>query len=438
VRQKAANLKNNIMKLFLVSCLWITSGTSGQNIVKDDIINFWNAYDKIVTTQDSVMQYRYLRELYIDKATPGLQSLIRVRNYSDKEFVDAIRKYPKFWASIRPKTLDTDEPSREISSDIALLKKLYPAMKPAVIYYAIGAFRTNGTSEGDRILLGAELALADNSTVIEELPAWRQTFYKDYNPRQNIGLLCTHEYIHTQQKELIHNLLSKCLYEGVAEFVACTATGKKSNSPAIAFGKANEQAIEEQFVKDLYLMSNDYNWLWGENRNSFGVRDLGYYVGYEICERYYNLSDDKSKAIQELIELDFTDEAEVERIVNKTQFLPKTLSALYDDYEKERPVIVSVQPFANGSKKVRPGTTAITVTFSEPLNGYHTSIDYGPLGDAAFPVIKAERMWSADKKTWTFTADLQPNRRYQILISNNFQKENGVRLKPYLIDFTTE
>jgi hypothetical protein len=413
------------------------SQNTNQAFVASDIDNFWTAYDKIISTTDSVQQYSYLKEFYIEKASPGLISLLEVRNYTSKEFIEAINKYPKFWKSIRPNTVNYKELYPSIETDIKKLKKVYPDLKPSTIYFSIGAFRTNGTIQNDRILIGSELTLADNATIIDELPEWRKPFFKEYQPRKNIALLCTHEYIHTQQNKLVENLLSMCLYEGVAEFISCKATGKKSNSPAIEFGKVNQEKVINQFVADLFLMSNNYNWLWGDNTNQLKVRDLGYYIGYEICERYYNLSKDKTKAIKELIELDYTNEEQVERIVDTTKLLSKTLENLKEDYEKQRPKVASIKPFNNGSKAVKPGLTKITITFSAPLNGHHTGIDYGPLGETFCPKINVARIWSDNGKSWTFEADLKPNQHYQILISNNFRKQNGVRLKPYLIDFKT-
>ena len=167
------------------------------------------------------------------------------------------------------------------------------------------------------------------------------------------------------------------------------------------------------------------------------VRDLGYYIGYEICERYYNQSKDKQKAIKELIELDYTNEIEVERIVNLTKLLPKTLEELNNDYEKQRPTVINMTPFENGSQNVKSGITKITITFSEPLNGNNDGIDFGPLGQEYYPKIKPKKIWSDNGQSWTFDADLKPNKHYQILISNNFRKKNGVRTKSYLIDFKT-
>lgn len=430
-------MKNFFLALFLITAKLSFSQTVDQKFVSTDIDNFWNAYDKIITEKDTTKQYSFLKELYIDKATPGLKSLIEVRNYTSKNFIDAINKYPKFWNSIRPNTLSVKEVYPEIEADIKKLKEAYPDLKPSTIYFSIGAFRTNGTIQNDRILIGSELSLADEKTFINELPEWRQPFYKEYEPRKNIALLCTHEYVHTQQKELVENLLSMCLYEGIAEFISCKVTGKKSSSPAIEFGKNNQEKVINQFIADLYIISNNYNWLWGENKNSLKIRDLGYYIGYEISERYYNTSKDKTKAIKTLVELDYHNEKEMEQIVDAAKLFPKSVKKLNQDYEKQRPTVLAISGFKNGSQKVKSGLTAITITFSEPLNGRNTGIDFGPLGEEFCPKISPERNWSSDNKSWTFKADLLPNKKYQILITNNFRKQNGIRLKPYLIEFQT-
>jgi len=405
--------------------------------VSTDIENFWNAYDKITTTKDSVQQYRLLRELYLNKGTDGLKGIIEVRDYSEKEFIDWITQNPKFWNSIRPNTLKVKDIYPKINTNIKKLKKAYPDIKPSTIYFTIGAFRTGGTIQGNKVLIGSELSLADKTTIIDELPGWRQSFYKTQNPLKELPLLCTHEYIHTQQKELVLNLLSMCLYEGVAEFISCKVTNTKSDTPAIEFGKANQKIVVDKFVTDLFVMTNNYNWLWGENRNELKVRDLGYYIGYEICERYYNLSKNKTKAIKELIELDYTDEREVERIVNSTKLLPKTLDELYKEYENQRPKVVSIVPFENGNQKVKAGIIQISINFSEEMDTSQRGFDYGPLGENYIYKFKQLVGWSNNNKTITIEVGIEPNKQYQALITNRFRSKNGFALKPYLIDFKT-
>lgn len=422
-----------LMSLFLAHA----SVAQKQVFVTTDIDNFWNAYDTIIATTDSIQRYQLLKQFYLNKASDGLKSLREVRNYTEQEFVTAITSYPAFWKSIKPDMRSVSQLFPSIKADINKLRQAYPPLKPAVIYFSVGAFRTNGTIQGNRVLIGSELSLADSTTVVGELPEWRQAFYKAYSPKKNLALLCTHEYIHTQQKTVVENLLSMCLYEGVAEFVSCLVTGKKSASPAIGYGKAHQKKVVDLFVQDLFTMNNNYNWLWGENRNELRVRDLGYYIGYEICERYYKMSGDSKKAIWELIELDYTNEAEVERIVDAAGLLPQKLEVLHRNYENSRPTVTAIMPFKNGDQAVKSGLTGITLAFSEPLNGYNTGIDFGPLGENFCPEIGRNREWSSDGKSWTFEAELKPNQQYQILISNNFRKQNGVRLKPYLIEFKT-
>lgn len=429
-------------RLFLIiTSLTLSTYSFAQNnkqtFVSTDIDNFWVAYDKITSTKDSVEQYKYLKELYIDKGSQGLKSLIELKNYTDKNFIDAIAKYPKFWNSLKPKTLNVKELYPEIETDIQKLKNAYPDLKPSTIYFTIGSFRSNGTTQNNAILIGSELTLADNSTSIEELPEWRQPFYREYNQRKNIALLCVHEYIHTQQKELVQNLLSMCLYEGVAEFVSCKVTGRKSNTPAIEFGKANQKEVVNLFVSDLFIMSNNYNWLWGENRNHLKIRDLGYYIGYEICERYYNLSKDKTKAIKELIELDYSNEKEVERIVDLTKLLPKTLEELYSDYDKQRPTVVSISPFENGSQKVKSGIIQMSINFSTEMDVNYRGFDYGPLGENHIYKFRQLIGWSNNNKTITVEVEIDSNKQYQALITNSFRNKSGFALKPYLIDFKT-
>ena len=230
-----------------------------QKFVATDIDNFWKAYDKIIPTTDSAKQFTFLKELYLNKATPGLKSIIEKRNYTENEFINSINNYPKFWTSIRPNTLKVKSLYPKINADILKLKKAYPDLNPSTIYFTVGAFRSGRTIHENKILIGSELSLADKNTYVEELPIWRKPYYKTQNPFQEVPLLCTHEYIHTQQNELVEDLLSMCLYEGIAEFISCKVTGKKSDAPAIEFGKANQKIVIDKFVTDLYIMHNDYN-----------------------------------------------------------------------------------------------------------------------------------------------------------------------------------
>ncbi|HRI28752.1 MAG TPA: hypothetical protein PK715_11900, partial [Chitinophagales bacterium] len=142
-------------KLKLI-CITILIGCSlqikGQNVVWTDVDNFWLAYDKIIQTKDSVTQYNLLEDLYFSKATDGLIAMRQVRNYTAKDYIDVINNYPNFWNSIRKNTLRAIEFGEEFNYGIEKLRQLYPALKPAKIYFTIGAMRSNGTTLDSLVL----------------------------------------------------------------------------------------------------------------------------------------------------------------------------------------------------------------------------------------------------------------------------------------------
>lgn len=62
-------MKNLFQMFFLVLTLSCYCQTKNQKFVATDIDNFWNAYEKIISTNDTVKQYNFLKEFYTDKGT---------------------------------------------------------------------------------------------------------------------------------------------------------------------------------------------------------------------------------------------------------------------------------------------------------------------------------------------------------------------------------
>lgn len=424
-------MKHLIRFLLLLSLL---KASAQQTIITADIDHFWEAFDEISQTKDSVEQHQLLNDLYISKATDGLQSLLRVRRYTPKMYIDAINNYPKFWHSIRKNTFQSKKIGKEINLEISKLQKIYPDLKPVPIYFAIGVFRTNGTIDGPKVLIGSEMALSDKSVITDELPEHPKQFNKMYTPINDIGLLCTHEYVHTQQKPLAHNLLSYCLYEGIAEFVSTLATEKSSNTPAVAFGKANLNRVRDQFEADVFIPSKTYQWLWSEN-TIFGQRDLGYSVGFEVAQNYYNKAADKSKAIKDMIEIDYSNEIEIETFVDQSGYLSQPITALFEHFEKSRPYVTRVSPFED-SQNISADTETVTIHFSKPMDRINRGFEFGPLGEDHVLRVQEIIGFAPDRKSFSYKVQLEPKKRYQCVVSNRFTSD-GIPLKPYLIDITT-
>lgn len=171
-----------------------------DRVIVKDIANFWLAYDQIQTTDDTLQQRQFINELFINKASNGQKAMFAARNYSDKEYLDAIHNFPKFWNSIRRHTEHSASYTGVMTEGIDALNALYPELKPAKIYLTIGALRSNGTTLDSLVLIGSELAFADSSTVSSEFPE-RLSHLESYfntNPRENLLFLNIHEYVHTQ------------------------------------------------------------------------------------------------------------------------------------------------------------------------------------------------------------------------------------------------
>ncbi|UPT65235.1 MAG: hypothetical protein M0D57_11725 [Sphingobacteriales bacterium JAD_PAG50586_3] len=407
-------------------------------IVTTDIANFWNAYDKIKATPDTAEHYKLINTLFIDKGTPGLKAIMQAREYIDTSYVEAIKNYPNFWQSVRANTLKADQLAKVISNDVAKIKDIYPSLKATTIYFTVGALRTSGTTLDNIVLIGSEIALGDSTTIVSELPAnfsHLATYFKS-NPIKDIVFLNVHEYVHTQQKTTVGNhLLAQCVLEGVAEFVTVTATGKQSPTPAIAYGKANASKVrsvfEQQFLNPFYGF-----WLYSNADNEFNTRDLGYYVGYAICESYYNKATDKKAAIKNMIELDYNDDKALLKFIDESGYFNKPIKDVQQAYEKSRPTVANVS-IKNGSKNISPTLSTLTITFSEKIDERFRNFDYGPLGENHVLRITKFTGYGSDGKSALFEIAMEPNKHYQLLVGGGWRNEKGISLQPYLIDFET-
>ncbi len=431
--------------LIILSLVAIFASCKAQQdtptVIATDIENFWNAYDKITSTRDSIQQYAYLDNLFLQKGTPGLHAMMARKNYTPKSYIDAINNYPKFWNSVRQNTYRASEFAEAIEAEIAQLKQLYPDLKPSTIYFTIGALLSGGTTLDDMVLIGSEIALADSTAVTEELPDWFRANLRthfDSNPIEDVVLLNVHECVHTQQRpQGGYDLLSQCLYEGVAEFVSVVATGKPSVAPCIAFGQANEARVKARFTKEIF--SPNYNdWLYNNFDNEFEIRDLGYYVGYAICEAYYEKASDKQAAIKALIEIDYGSSKAVERIVEASGYFDTSIAQLKANYEQLEPELIGIREFKNGAKNVSPDLTEITFEFSREMSERFGRFEPGLFGkNHVIPITKFLGL-TEDGKGLRYAVDLKPNQRYQRKLMPVFRAKDGAALKkPVLVKFRT-
>lgn len=429
---------NSILHLFLLLTPFL--GISQKQLIfTEDISNFWNAYDHIVQEKDTIRQLNLINTLYIDKGTPGLEGIMKARRYSAAEYVYAINHYREFWKSVRPNTLKAFTFSNEIQQAIDRLRWLYPNLKPAPVYFTIGLLRTGGTTMDNMVLIGSEVALTDPSVKTAEFDAQypHLSNYFKSAPINDVVFLNTHEYIHTQQQTTIGNtLLAQTVIEGVAEFLAEEALGKKSPNPQIAYGFSHEMQVKQEFVKEMFS-PNIYNWIMNDTDNPFGMRDMGYFVGYAICKKYYDLSKNKKEAVKNMITLYYNNEEALIDFVEKSQYFESPLLSYKSEFEVKRPKVTGIIGLENQDAGVDPATRSFTILFSKPMNPEYRNFEYGPLGESNVLRITKVIGFSADNRSFTFEAAMEHGKQYQLVVNSGFTSQDGFPLVPYLIDFKT-
>lgn len=312
-------LKNQLVLLFVLFSNLVTAQTS--KVFTSDIDNFWIAYDSLQTTTDTAKQIHFLKTLYFDKATDGLQEFIAATNLTPKKQLNTILRYPKFWTSVRPNTLKVHDTKSDIEKSLNRLKILYPDLKqlPSV-YFTIGDFTSGGRPTLDKVLIGTEIASADSTVDASELGAGLRAIFKiNEGPMQ----LVTHETGHTLQMNFSKNddsdnLLAYCIGEGACDLIAELLLEREFKSPYMEYGKTHEAEIWTLFQKEMYGQDRK-NWLYNGSTPLNGVVDLGYFVGYAICKSYYDNAQDKAQAIKDIIELEYTPES-VQHFLEKSKY----------------------------------------------------------------------------------------------------------------------
>jgi hypothetical protein len=287
-------------------------------VYTSDIDHFWQAYDSVATTNDTARQINFIQQLYVDKGTPGLSAFMKARNYNAKLWVQLIQKHPKFWKSIRNNTLSVKDQAPAIDKSIRRFKKLYPEMRPAKMYFTVGGLRSGGTTTGDMVLIGTEIATADQNTDASELGDWLRNVFKNQK-NTNLVYLNVHEYVHTQQKTGEgQTLLAQTITEGSADFIAELVTGKQINNTYSIYGREHEKELKDQFRADMSSQAGIDNWLYNGSKSTHP--DLGYFIGYEICKAYYQHHTDKKQAVKTIIELDYTNNQQIVAFLNQSGY----------------------------------------------------------------------------------------------------------------------
>src|SRR5207237_10492565 len=109
---------------------------------------------------------------YLDKGSPGLKDFLRLRIKSAENLVNTIDRMPKYYASIRPQTLQVQRMEKRMRAAFAKFKSIYPAAVFPDVYFLIGVTNSGGTTGPRGLLIGTEMYGKTAKTPTDELNDW--------------------------------------------------------------------------------------------------------------------------------------------------------------------------------------------------------------------------------------------------------------------------
>ena len=303
-------MKRTIICILFISTMSI--GQSGQQLnrnpemvkfVTSDIGNFWQAYDLAAKETDKAKRIAIFQTEYLDKGSPGLKDFLQLRIRSAANLVNTIDRMPKYYASIRPQTLEVQRMEKRMREAFRKFKSIYPEAVFPDVYFVIGVASSGGTTGRSGLLIGSEMYGKTAKTPMDELSAWLRAVISTVD---NVPAIVAHESCHYNQRYSTapdqRNLLGKALQEGACDTIGELISGRNINEHLKVYGKTYDAEIWRDFEADMYKPDFS-NWIYNASSAKDRPADLGYYVGYLITRAYYKNAKDKSKAVYDILNI---------------------------------------------------------------------------------------------------------------------------------------
>lgn len=275
------------------------SDPGNMQIITGDIDRFWQLYGQVNTPAADEI---FLKK-YILAGSQGLRTFFEVRmGLRASNLVTSLRTKNRYYESIRPVSLALKNYAPQIRAAAARLKALYSDAIFPPTTFVMANFNAFGTADGGGgQLIGVEF-LCDKATAdTSQLGDWEKSNLTDTS--KILGIVI-HELIHIEQNTAPANtLLARSINEGAADFISELVLGYNLNARIHEYGNAHEKELWEKFRKQMDG-ENTEEWLYnGFDPNRGYPQDLGYYMGYRICQAYYQKAADKKQAVKDILEI---------------------------------------------------------------------------------------------------------------------------------------
>lgn len=266
-------------------------------VTTDDVSRFWEAFEHVDWPDTA-------KEIYLDRASPGLRDFVRLRIEDSENLVEAVTEHYDFYRSIRATTEMAAKYEGEIREVCYRLKELLPEAIFPHVYFLIGRLNCGGTIAESGILVGLEMFACSKRVQTNGLTEWQRANIK---PPQALPHIVAHELIHVQQYLLgdpdaaMKSLLSLSIAEGVADFLGEMISGKHINEHVHDWALPREHELWQEY-QEVMEGKETTGWLYSTS-DPGRPADLGYFFGYRIAKSYYAQQNDKQQAIANLISI---------------------------------------------------------------------------------------------------------------------------------------
>jgi uncharacterized protein YjaZ len=258
-------------------------------ISASDVRLFWSAYDLWVSQGHAAPDKlaEILQREYLDKGSQGVNGFTPNRIVSADHLAKVILKDRSYYEGVRSSSEKMESFIPEIQKNLRTLKSIYPEAAFPNVYFVMGARNSGGTSSDNGLIIGAEMFGEGKIYPV---------------PLSDVASIVVHELTHFQQKGSDNTLLRAAMREGAADFISEMVAGRSINDRIKSYGDSHEQELWRRFQQDVKSGAKIGTWMYDQPPDG-SPNDLGYYMGYKICQSYYQITADKQQALKTIIEM---------------------------------------------------------------------------------------------------------------------------------------
>ncbi|HAA10493.1 MAG TPA: hypothetical protein DCE41_01885 [Cytophagales bacterium] len=251
------------------------SDPAEAQFITSDIPLFWECFDAMESERNPFRRY-------LSDGSQGVQDFIKYRIENSRNLLKTVQGNSARYLAVREQSFEIAEYTEDMRKTYEAFKNLFPEAVFPPTYFVFGALNSGGTSSANGLIIGVEMQ----------------------SDPERLVYIVAHELIHFNQyyQQASNTLLMQSIKEGAADFMGEMISGDHINGETFAYGDAHREELCALFVAQMH--DSEYQgWLYGGKKPEGWPNDLGYWMGYQICQSYYDQSEDKKQAIYDILHI---------------------------------------------------------------------------------------------------------------------------------------